>query len=152
MHDGDGIAVVSRLLQELALKKTDKVLEIGTGSGYMAALLAARADQVTTVEINPELAKTAKANLARAGVDDVVEVRHDDGARVLAATPDASVAAVVPRGVIWTSTSPTPGFDSTLCVSVQTCRRESRKCAVPDRAYCSNTRALRFHFAVQYSA
>ncbi|MDE2584033.1 MAG: protein-L-isoaspartate O-methyltransferase [Betaproteobacteria bacterium] len=72
--------IEARLLQELGLKKTDKVLEIGTGSGYMAALLAARADQVTTVEINAELAKTAKANLVRAGVSNV-SVETGDGAR-----------------------------------------------------------------------
>lgn len=72
--------IEARLLQELSLKKTDKALEIGTGSGYMAALLAARADQVTSVEINPELAKTAKANLAAAGVSNV-SVETGDGAR-----------------------------------------------------------------------
>lgn len=58
----------ARLLQELAVKKTDKALEVGAGSGYMAALLAAKAAQVTTIEINPELAKTATANLKAAGV------------------------------------------------------------------------------------
>ena len=42
--------VQARLLQELALKNTNKVLEIGTGSGYMAALLAARAEHVVTVQ------------------------------------------------------------------------------------------------------
>jgi protein-L-isoaspartate(D-aspartate) O-methyltransferase len=42
--------IEAKMLQELGLKKTDKVLEIGTGSGYMAALLAARADHVVTVE------------------------------------------------------------------------------------------------------
>ena len=63
--------VEARLLQELGLKKTDKVLEIGTGSGYMAALLAARAEHVVTVENRPEIAATAKANLERAGITNV---------------------------------------------------------------------------------
>lgn len=63
--------VEARFLQELALKKTDKVLEIGTGTGYMAALLAALTEHVVTVEINPELAATAKQNLANAGIDNV---------------------------------------------------------------------------------
>jgi len=63
--------VEARLLQELGIKKTDKVLEIGTGSGYMAALLAARADHVVTVESRPELADFARQNLERAGISNV---------------------------------------------------------------------------------
>lgn len=63
--------IEAKLLQEIGLKKTDKVLEIGTGSGYMAALLAARADHVVSVECRPELAEMAKANLQRAGVHNV---------------------------------------------------------------------------------
>jgi protein-L-isoaspartate(D-aspartate) O-methyltransferase len=63
--------IEAKLLQELAVKKTDKVLEIGTGSGYMAALLAARAEHVVTVELVPELANTARQNLERAGVANV---------------------------------------------------------------------------------
>ncbi len=67
--------IEAKLLQELTLKKTDKVLEIGTGSGYMAALLANRAEHVVTVESRPELASFASANLERAGVSNVtVEV------------------------------------------------------------------------------
>lgn len=67
--------IEAKMLQELGIKKTDKILEIGTGSGYMAALLAARAEHVVTVEIRPEIAATAKENLARAGVGNVsVEV------------------------------------------------------------------------------
>ncbi|MCH2221806.1 MAG: protein-L-isoaspartate O-methyltransferase, partial [Dechloromonas sp.] len=67
--------IEAKMLQELGIKKTDKVLEIGTGSGYMAALLAARAEHVVTVEIRPEIAAPAKENLARAGVsNDSIEV------------------------------------------------------------------------------
>lgn len=67
--------IEAKQLQELGIKKTDKVLEIGTGSGYMAALLAAHADHVVTVESRPELAEFAKQNLQRAGVSNVtVEV------------------------------------------------------------------------------
>jgi len=69
----------ARILQELAVRKTDKVLEIGTGSGYMAALLGARAQQVTTLELVPELAKQAKANLNKAGATNVA-VETADGA------------------------------------------------------------------------
>ena len=65
----------ARLVQELAIKPSDKILEVGTGSGYMAALLAAKGEQVVSVEISPALAKTAKANLAKAGIRNVsVEV------------------------------------------------------------------------------
>ncbi len=71
--------VEARLLQELGVKKSDKVLEIGTGSGYMAALLAARAEHVVSVEISPELAATARQNLERAGVTNVA-VETGDGA------------------------------------------------------------------------
>jgi protein-L-isoaspartate(D-aspartate) O-methyltransferase len=67
--------IEAKLLQELDITKTDKVLEIGTGSGYMAALLAARAEHVVTVECRPELAEVARRNLERAGVNNVtVEV------------------------------------------------------------------------------
>lgn len=72
--------VEARILQELALKNTDTVLEIGTGSGYMAALLAAKAEYVYSVEIDPELAATARQNLARAGVANV-SVEVGDGAQ-----------------------------------------------------------------------
>ena len=72
--------VEARLLQELGIKKTDKVLEIGTGSGYMAALLAARAEHVVTIENRPELADFARQNLERAGVTNVtVEVGNGAG-------------------------------------------------------------------------
>ena len=65
----------ARIMQETGVKKHETVLEIGTGSGYMAALLAHRAAKVTTVEINPETAELAKKNLANAGVHNVaVEV------------------------------------------------------------------------------
>jgi protein-L-isoaspartate(D-aspartate) O-methyltransferase len=61
----------ARLLQELQLKKHETVLEIGAGSGYMAALLAHKARHVTTVEILPELKTMAETNLAKAGITNV---------------------------------------------------------------------------------
>ncbi|HSN64363.1 MAG: protein-L-isoaspartate O-methyltransferase [Azonexus sp.] len=71
--------VEARLMQELGIRNTDKVLEIGTGSGYMAALLAARADHVVTVESRPEIAEFARQNLERAGVANVT-IEIGDGA------------------------------------------------------------------------
>ena len=71
--------VEARILQELAIKNADKGREIGTGSGYMAALLAAKAEFVYSVEIVPELVEFARANLKRAGVANV-SVDLGDGA------------------------------------------------------------------------
>ena len=71
--------IEARLLQEVQLKKHENVLEIGAGSGYMAALLAHKARHVTTVEIHPELKELAQANLARAGLNNVT-VELGDGA------------------------------------------------------------------------
>lgn len=72
--------VEARTLQELALQPTDKVLEIGTGSGYMAALMASQAAHVTTLEIDPTLARRARARLQRLGITNV-EVKEADAAR-----------------------------------------------------------------------
>lgn len=60
--------IEARMLQELGIKNTDTVLEIGTGSGYMAALLAAKAEFVYSVEIDPELVDVARKNLSQTGV------------------------------------------------------------------------------------
>lgn len=72
--------IEARMLQELAVKKTDVVLEIGSGSGYMAALLASKAEYVVSIEIDPDLAQMAERNLARAGIANV-SVEVGDGAR-----------------------------------------------------------------------
>ena len=58
----------ARLLQDVAPRRHESVLEIGAGSGYMAALLAHRARDVVTAEINPELQRMAADNLKRAGI------------------------------------------------------------------------------------
>ena len=76
--------VEARLLQDLHVGPQDKVLEVGTGSGYMAALLAHRAQRVVTLEIDAELARIARANLQRAGITNA-EVREADGSRGLPA-------------------------------------------------------------------
>ena len=73
-------AIEAKILQALQLRKSDKVLEIGTGSGYMAALLGARSDHVYTVEIEPELATRARASLERQRADNVTVI-EGDGAR-----------------------------------------------------------------------
>lgn len=58
----------ARVLQELRLGPGERVLEVGTGSGYLTALLASRGAKLTSVEINPRLAAEAKAKLTKAGV------------------------------------------------------------------------------------
>jgi len=78
--------VEARTLQDLHIRPTEKVLEIGTGSGYMAALLAHRAAQVLTLEIDEALAAGAAETLRRNGVANV-EVRHADGAKPLPSGP-----------------------------------------------------------------
>ncbi|MGP1676003.1 MAG: protein-L-isoaspartate O-methyltransferase family protein [Burkholderiales bacterium] len=70
----------ARVLQELAVKPADQILEIGTGSGYFTALLARRAQHVYSVEIQPELKASAEASLRRAGVANVT-LELGDGAR-----------------------------------------------------------------------
>jgi protein-L-isoaspartate(D-aspartate) O-methyltransferase len=70
----------ARVLQELELKGSESVLEIGTGSGYLTALLARLAGEVVSVEINPRLLAEGRAHLAAAGVRNV-RVQSGDGAR-----------------------------------------------------------------------
>ena len=72
--------VEARLLQDVAVQKHEKVLEIGAGSGYMAALLAHRAQRVVSLEIDASLAQIARANLQKAGIHNA-EVRHADGSK-----------------------------------------------------------------------
>ncbi len=72
--------VEARVVQELALKKPDRVLEVGTGSGYLTALLARCAAHVTSLEIRPQLAAFGRDNLARHGADNVT-LEVGDGAR-----------------------------------------------------------------------
>lgn len=76
--------VEAHALQALAMKKHENVLEVGTGSGYMAALLGAHADHVWSVEIDPQLTDTARENLRRAGVTNVT-VETGNGLAGLAA-------------------------------------------------------------------
>lgn len=67
----------ARLLQDLAVQPTDQVLEIGAGSGHMAALLAGQAKKVVSLEMDAELAATARHNLQQAGIHNA-EVRQAD--------------------------------------------------------------------------
>ena len=89
--------VEARLLQSLHLARHERVLEVGAGSGYMAALLAHRAQQVISLEIRPALAALAAANLRHAGIANA-SVREADGALGLAA--EAPFDAIVLSGSV----------------------------------------------------
>lgn len=70
----------ARIVQELALRPGDKVLEVGTGSGYLTALLASLGGHVVSVEIVPEFAQSAGARLATHGIANVT-LEAGDAAR-----------------------------------------------------------------------
>jgi protein-L-isoaspartate(D-aspartate) O-methyltransferase len=72
--------VQARLLQDLAVQKTDKVLDIGTGSGFMAALLGHQAASVLSLESDARLAEQARVNPQKFGVHNVT-VRQADGSQ-----------------------------------------------------------------------
>jgi protein-L-isoaspartate(D-aspartate) O-methyltransferase len=90
--------MVARICEELGLDGDERVLDVGTGSGYQAAVLAELAEEVHSIERVPELAQQARRNLAAAGYDGVV-VHEGDGSRGLPehAPYDAiAVAAAAP--------------------------------------------------------
>jgi protein-L-isoaspartate(D-aspartate) O-methyltransferase len=89
--------VEARLLQALRVARHERVLEVGAGSGYMAALLAHKAQHVTTLEIEPELVVMAATNLRRAGISNAA-VRKLDGASGLPA--EAPFDAIVLSGSV----------------------------------------------------
>src|SRR5512133_4195105 len=70
--------MVARIAEVLGLTGTEKVLDVGTGSGYQAAVLAELADEVHTIERIPELAAQARENLDAGGYEDV-HVHVGDG-------------------------------------------------------------------------
>jgi protein-L-isoaspartate(D-aspartate) O-methyltransferase len=91
--------MVARICEALGLRGDERVLDVGTGSGYQAAVLAELAPEVVTIERLPELAEAARYNLAAAGYADV-EVRVGDGTLGvpdLAPFDAIAVAAAVPE-------------------------------------------------------
>ncbi len=97
--------VEARLLQALHLARHERVLEIGTGSGHMAALLAHKAQQVYTLEIRPALAAFAAANLRNAGAANATVIEADGSHGLPAEAPfDAIVlsgsVAAVPQALL----------------------------------------------------
>ena len=83
---GDGQTIsqpymVALISEQLALRGDERVLDVGTGSGYGAAVLAELAAEVHTIERIPALAERARANLAAAGYADRVHLHVGDGTR-----------------------------------------------------------------------
>jgi protein-L-isoaspartate(D-aspartate) O-methyltransferase len=130
--------VEARLLQELHVQRHERVLEIGAGSGYMAALLAHKALSVRTLEKRPVLADMARDNLKRAGVLNA-EVLATDGSVDQGGSHDVvvlsgSVAAVPafllkqlkPGGRLAAIVGQEPVMRATLytCVAAGQCRQE----------------------------
>jgi len=87
-----------RVLQALALDSSDKVLEIGTGTGFLSACIARLADQVTSIDIHEEFSKMATANLEDSGISSV-ELLTMDATKDL---PDAEFDAIAITGSIQT--------------------------------------------------
>jgi protein-L-isoaspartate(D-aspartate) O-methyltransferase len=91
--------MVAATCELLGLSGDENVLEVGTGSGYAAAVLAELAESVTTIERVPELAARARESLARAGYGDVEVVLGDGSLGVPGRAPfhAIAVAAAAPR-------------------------------------------------------
>jgi protein-L-isoaspartate(D-aspartate) O-methyltransferase len=92
--------IVAYMSEALELKPRDRALEIGTGSGYQAAILAELAAEVYSIEIVPALAEEAEARLRRLGYSNV-QVRVGDGYRGWpeAAPFDAIIVTAAPRDI-----------------------------------------------------
>jgi protein-L-isoaspartate(D-aspartate) O-methyltransferase len=85
--------MVALICEQLALHGSERVLDVGTGSGYQAAVLAELAGEVHTIERIPELAERAQASLAAAGYEERVQLHSGDGTRgVPEAAPFAAIA------------------------------------------------------------
>ncbi|MFN2629264.1 MAG: protein-L-isoaspartate(D-aspartate) O-methyltransferase [Gaiellaceae bacterium] len=92
-------AMVALICEALALRGGERVLDVGTGSGYQAAVLAELAEEVHTIERLPELAEAARGSLEAAGYGERVQVHVGDGTRGLpehAPYAGIAVAAAAP--------------------------------------------------------
>jgi protein-L-isoaspartate(D-aspartate) O-methyltransferase len=127
----------ARIVQELAIKKTDKVLEVGTGSGFMTALLARVAKHVHSVEIVPEFKQQTAEKLQAHGIHNVT-LEEGDAARgwdrhgpydVIVLTgsvpvlPDAFTASLNPGGRLFAVVGDAPAMTAKLftCTDKHAC-------------------------------
>jgi len=79
--------VEARIVQELAVQPHEAVYEVGTGSGYLAALLAKRARHVSSAEIHPDFTARARESLAAAGIANVTLLEGDSARAPLSELP-----------------------------------------------------------------
>lgn len=117
-----------RILQSLNLQPTDSVLEIGTGSGYLTALMAKMAKQVVSVEIQPELSAQAARNLSAHGIDNVTLLVGDAAAgwpdlapydvivytAALPLMPQAALQQLAPAGRLFVMVGEAPVMQATM--------------------------------------
>lgn len=104
LPDGESMfapKVEARILQEASVQPHERVLEIGAGSGYMAALLAHQAEHVTTVDISATLAALAEKNLSAYGIKNV-DVVLGDGANGWTAEGQTEFDVIVISGALLT--------------------------------------------------
>src|SRR6185503_3559051 len=130
--------VEARMLQELTLRRTDRVLEVGTGSGYMTALLASFAAHVYSVDIVPEFTRSAQSKLAAHAISNIT-LETGDAARgwdrhgpydaiVLTGSvpvlPDAFTKSLLPGGRLIAVVGEAPVMEAQLitCVAAGACR------------------------------
>jgi protein-L-isoaspartate(D-aspartate) O-methyltransferase len=129
--------IEARMLQELALAPEDRILEVGTGSGYMTALLASLGSHVYSVDIVPEFIQTAGVKLAAHGVTNVT-LESGDAARgwdrhapydavvvtgSLPVLPDAFAKSLRPGGRLIAVVGEPPVMEALLvtCVAAGAC-------------------------------
>jgi len=123
--------VEARVLQALGARKTDKVLEVGTGSGYFTALLAHRTAHVYSIEVSPALALFGRRNLQRQSVDNLT-LETGDAAHgwakyapydliVLTGStpvlPHAFIEQLAPGGRLFAVVGEPPVMSARLCTS-----------------------------------
>ncbi len=124
--------IEAKILQAVQVQKTDNVLEIGTGSGYMTALLAHLADKVCSVEIHSELSQKAEQKFSDEGIDNVTFV-VDDAANgfphngpydviiltgSVAQLPESFKQSLKPGGRLFAVIGQTPIMEATLITRV----------------------------------
>jgi len=139
--------IVAYMTQLLRPDPSDRVFEVGTGSGYQAAVLGEIIDSVYTIEIVPELAQTATVRLARLGYDNVV-VREGDGyggwpehapfdGIIVTAAPDSIppplLDQLAPGGRLVAPVGPTGGTQQLTVVTKQSDGRIEREQVMPVR-------------------
>ncbi len=130
--------IEAKILQAVQVKKTDNVLEIGTGSGYLTALLAHLADKVCSVEIDEQLSQQAQTKLAAEGFDNISFIVEDgvNGSKAMAngpydviilsgsvtQLPDSFQANLKRKGRIFAVIGTAPVMEATLITRVSNTR------------------------------